>query len=188
MAFNTHSALRGKHAFLSPSSYHWINYDEQKLTARWHSARSAARGTALHEYAQQAIRLGIKQPRSPKTLYAYINDAIGFRMTPEQPLWYSDNCFGCADAIGFRNNKLRIHDLKTGMSKTSVHQLEIYAALFCLEYGMSPFNIEIELRIYQNDGIQVFEARPEDIINIMDTIIEFDRHVENLKETDFDYR
>jgi len=53
---------------------------------------------------------------------------------------------------------------------------------------MSPFNIEIELRIYQNDGIQVFEARPEDIINIMDTIIEFDRHVENLKETDFDYR
>jgi hypothetical protein len=188
MAFNTHSALRGKHAFLSPSNYHWINYNDQKLTARWHSARQAARGSALHEYAQQAIRLGIKQPRSQKTLYMYINDAIGYRMTPEQPLYYSDNCFGCADAIGFRNNKLRIHDLKTGMTKTSEHQLEIYAALFCLEYGVSPFEIEFELRIYQNDEAVIFDTSPETVMDIMNIIIDFDRRVEYLKETDFDYR
>lgn len=187
MNFNTHSALRGKHAFLSPSSYHWINYNEQKLTARYYSAAQAARGVALHEYAQTAIKLGIKQPRSSKTLYAYINDAINYKMKPEQALYYSDNCFGTADAISFRNGKLRIHDLKTGMTKTSEHQLEVYTALFCLEYGISPFEIEIELRIYQNNDVSVFEPDPEEILTIMNTIIDFDRHVEYLKETDLDY-
>lgn len=189
MNFNTHSGLSGKHAFLSPSNYHWINYNEQKLTSRWYAASAAAYGTALHEYAHQAIRLGIKQPRSQKTVYAYINDAIGYKMTPEQTLYYSDNCFGTADAISFKKNKLRIHDLKTGMTKTSEHQLEVYAALFCLEYGVSPFNIEMELRIYQNDDIFIFVPAPEVILEIMDTIVEFDRHIEQLKEgEDVDYR
>jgi len=189
MNFNTHLALSGKHAFLSPSNYHWINYNEQKLTARWHSASAAAHGVALHEYAQQAIKLKIKQPRSNKTIYAYINDAIGYKMTPEQVLFYSENCFGTADAICFYKNKLRIHDLKTGITKTSEHQLEIYAALFCLEYGISPYNIEIELRIYQNDEVFIFDPDPQEILDIMDTIIEFDRHIESLKEGfDVDYR
>jgi hypothetical protein len=189
MNFNTHSALNGKHAFLSPSNYHWINYNQQKLEARWHSASAAAHGTALHEYAHQAIRLKIKQPRSQKTIYAYINDAIGYKMTPEQPLYYSDNCFGTADAISFRNNKLRIHDLKTGLTKTSEHQLEVYAAIFCLEYAVSPFDIDMELRIYQNDVILAFNPTPEIILEIMDTIMEFDRHIEILKEgADLDYR
>jgi Protein of unknown function (DUF2800) len=189
MNFNTHSELSGKHAFLSPSNYHWINYNEQKLTARWYAASAAAHGTALHEYAHQAIRLRIKQPRSTKTIYAYINDAIGYKMTPEQPLYYSEHCFGTADAISFYKNKLRIHDLKTGMTKTSEHQLEVYAALFCLEYGISPFTIDIELRIYQNDDVYIFVPEPDIILNIMDTIIEFDRHIETLKEGfDVDYR
>lgn len=182
MNFNTHSALVGKHAFLSPSNYHWINYDEQKLTAKWHLSAAAAYGTALHEYAHQAIRLKIKQPKSNKTIYAYINDAIGYKMVSEQPLYYSDNCFGTADTISFYKNKLRIHDLKTGRGKTSEHQLEVYAALFCLEYGISPFTIDIELRIYQNDNVYIFNPMPEIILNIMDTVIEFDQYIEFLKE------
>ena len=182
MNFNTHSALAGKHALLSPSNYHWINYDEQKLTARWHAASAAAYGTALHEYANQAISLGIKQPKSQKTIYAYINDAINFKMKPEQPLYYSSNCFGTADAISFRNYKLRVHDLKTGISKTSEHQLEVYVALFCLEYGVSPCDIDIELRIYQSDQIHIFVPTPQQILDIMDTIITFDRYIETLKE------
>lgn len=188
MNFNKHSALSGKHAFLSPSSYHWINYDEQKLTSKWMLSSAAAHGTALHEFAHQAIRLKIKQPRSTKTIYAYINDAIMYRMKPEQPLYYSDNCFGTADAISFHKNKLRIHDLKTGRARTSEHQLEIYAALFCLEYGIDPFTIDIELRIYQNDEVFTFEPTPITILNIMDTIIAFDQHIEFLREgADVDY-
>jgi hypothetical protein len=178
--------LGGKHALLSPSNYHWINYNEQKLTARYFAASAAAHGAALHEYACQAIKLGIKQPRSQKTIYAYINDAIGYKMTPEQPLFYSQNCFGTADAICYRKNKLRIHDLKTGMAKTSEHQLEVYAALFCLEYGISPFDIEMELRIYQSDQVFFFFPDPQTIMDIMDTIIEFDRHIESLKERGID--
>lgn len=50
----------------------------------------------------------------------------------------SDNCFGTADAISFRNNFLEIHDLKTGNTSGHVVQLMIYEALFRLEYDMNP--------------------------------------------------
>lgn len=182
MIFNAHSAIEGKHAFLSPSSYSWINYNDQKLEARWHSARAAARGTALHELAHQAIRLGVKLSKADKTLSMYVADAIGYKMNVEQPLYYSDNCFGTADTISFRRNTLRIHDLKTGIIVTSIHQLEVYAALFCLEYGISPFDIDIELRIYQSGLVRVFVPDPEMILRIMDTIMNFDRRIELLKD------
>ena len=145
MIFNSHSELRGLHAFLSPSSYHWVNYNDQKLEARFVAAMAAKRGTDLHALAHEAIRLGVKLSRSNKSLSTYVNDAIGYKMACEQTLYYSDNCFGTADTISFNRGKLRIHDLKTGISATSEHQLEVYAALFCLEYGISPFEIEIEL-------------------------------------------
>lgn len=188
MRFNSHSALAGKHALLSPSSYHWINYDEQKLEARYYSSRSAVRGSDLHDLAHNAIRLGVKLSTSDKTLSRYVNDAIGYKMASEQMLYYSENCFGTADALSFRRRKLRIHDLKTGLSKTSEHQLEVYASLFCLEYGISPFEIEIELRIYQNEEVRVYIADPDDIMHIMDKIITFDRRIEQLKEEgEYDY-
>jgi Protein of unknown function (DUF2800) len=142
---------------------------------------AARRGSDLHELAHEAIRLGVKLARSNKSLSTYVNDAIGYRMSCEQPLYYSENCFGTADTISFNRGKLRIHDLKTGISATSEHQLEIYAALFCLEYGVSPFEIEIELRIYQRDEIRVFEPYAETIAQIMSTIIEFDQRVEEMK-------
>lgn len=182
MNFNSHSALVGHHAFLSPSNYHWINYTDQKLDARYISAKAAARGIALHHLAHDAIRLGVKLSNADKTLAAYVKDGIGYKMTVEQPLYYSDNCYGTPDTISFRNSFLRIHDLKTGMVRTSEHQLEIYAALFCLEYGVSPFDIDIELRIYQDENVRVFLPEPDLILHIMDLIITFDRRLELLKE------
>lgn len=182
MIFNQRSGLIGKHAFLSPSNYHWLNYNDQKLEARYFAAMAAQRGTDLHTLAHDAIRLGVKLSKANQSLSTYVNDAITYRMNCDQVLYYSDNCFGTADTICFRRNKLRIHDLKTGIVPTSVRQLEVYAALFCLEYGIDPFSIEIELRIYQRDEIRVFEPPAELIVDIMEKIIVFDQQIEMIKE------
>lgn len=181
MIFNTHSHFEGKHAFLSASKYHWINYSNDKLDNVYKTALAAAKGTELHEFASQAIKLGIKLPKTQKTINMYINDAIGYRMKPEQILFYSVNCFGTADAISFRNKQLRIHDLKTGVTPTSMKQLEVYAALFCLEYNYKPYEIDIELRIYQNDNVEEYIPEVDDIVHIMDKIITFDKQIEILK-------
>ena len=181
MDFNPHYNLVGQHAFLSASKYHWINYDEEKLTASYLKWTAAQRGTEIHDIACKLIKLGIKLPKSNKTLNLYVNDAIGYRMTPEQPLYYSTNCFGTTDAISFRKNLLRIHDLKTGDAPASIHQLEIYDALFCLEYKYHPGDIDHELRIYQSDNVVVANPDPSDIRSIMDKIIVFDKRIEKLK-------
>jgi hypothetical protein len=142
---------------------------------------AAQRGTELHAFAHEAIRLGIKLPRNTSTLNMYVNDAIGYRMTPEQILFYSDNCFGTADAISFRRNVLRISDLKTGANETNERQLEVYAALFCLEYGFKPFEISTELRIYQNNEIRVYDGDPDIIVHIMEKIKIFDKRITALR-------
>lgn len=181
MRFNTHSNLTGSHALLSPSNYHWVNYDDQKIEARVIASFAAKRGSDLHDLAQRMITLGVKLPRTTETLNMYVNDAIGFRMTPEVTLFYSLNCYGTADTIGFGKSKLRIHDLKTGITQTSVTQLEIYAALFCLEYGLKPTEIEIELRIYQNDDVRIYEGDPLTITRIMDQIVYFDKYIDKMR-------
>lgn len=184
MIFNPHPNLEGQHAFLGASKYHWINYDESKLISTYSNFLAVQRGTELHEFAYNAIRLGIKLPNSKKTLNAYINDAIGFKMSPEVVLRYSDNCFGTADAISFNEKKqfLRIHDLKTGSQPAHMEQLLVYTALFCLEYRKKPIDINAELRIYQNDDIIVCEPTVADILPIMDKIIAFDKVIDKLKE------
>jgi hypothetical protein len=174
MRFNKHLSLQGEHAFLSPSSYHWINYTPDRLVERWTASQAMAYGTMQHEYAQREIKAG-RLSHLVGTIGLYINDAIQYKMDTEQVLFYSENCFGTADAISFRYNTLRIHDLKTGQYPGSVHQLEIYAALFCLEYDKNPFEIKIELRIYQDNEVVVYDADPEDIVFIMQRIQEFDR-------------
>jgi len=179
---NKHSNLVGKHAFLSASSYHWLGYDEDKLSRVFFANQAAVRGTELHAFAHEAIRLGVRLPDTTATINAYVNDAIGFRMIPEQMLYYSDNCFGTADAFSFRNNFLRIHDLKTGVNEASVHQLEIYAALFCLEYRFRPLDIEIELRIYQNDIVRVFRPDADTIFHVIDRITTFDHLLNQFRE------
>lgn len=179
MNFNRHSNLEGQHAFLGASKYHWVNYDEAKIADVYSKFLAIQKGTVLHDFAAQCIRLGQKLPRSSKTLNAYVNDAIGYRMTPEQVLYFSDNCFGTADAIAYRDGLLRIHDLKTGLIPAHMEQLEIYAALFCLEYGERPKSME--LRIYQSDEIIVHTPTFEDIEPIMDKIIVFDKIINKIK-------
>ena len=181
MNFNKHYNLIGKHAFLSASKYHWINYDVDKLVSVYTRRLAVKRGTELHAFAQLCIELGQKLPRSRKSLNLYVNDAIGFRMEPEQILLYSPNAFGTADAISFRNNLLRIHDLKTGKHRASIHQLEVYAALFCLEYEQRPNKIDIELRVYQSSEIIVHEPEPIRVREIMDKIILFDLTIEEIE-------
>jgi len=178
MLFNsTHSNLAGTHAFLSASNYHWINYDEDKLDRMFVASMAAKRGTELHAFAHEAIRLGIRLPQRNLTMNMYVNDAIGYKMVTEQVLFYSANCYGTADAIGFRQNRLRIHDLKTGVTEASVHQLEVYAALFCLEYRYKPTDIQMELRIYQNNEARIYDGDPDVITHIMDRIITFDKRI-----------
>jgi hypothetical protein len=181
MNFNKHSELVEQHAFLSPSKYHWINYDPTKLANSYTKFLAIQKGTELHAFACDCIRLKIKLPKSKKALNSYVNDCIGYRMTPEQPLYYSVNSFGTADAICFREKLLRIHDLKTGVSPVSMSQLEIYAALFCLEYNIKPHDISVELRIYQEDNFIVDIPSPETILEIMEKIILFDKEIERIK-------
>jgi hypothetical protein len=182
MNFNKHSTLEGQHAFLGASKYHWINYTDEKLAETYSKFLAVQRGTVLHEFAAQCIRLGQKLPKSTKTLNMYVNDAIGFRMIPEQILYYSENCFGTADSISFRRNILRIHDYKSGVITAHMEQLQIYAALFCLEYKVKPADINIELRLYQNDEIIIDNPDQEIIVPIMDKIITFDKIINRIKE------
>lgn len=183
MNWNTHSDLIGKHAFLSASKYHWLNYNEEKLQATYSNYMAVQRGTELHEFADEMIQIGNKyglrlleaNSTLAKTVAMYVNDAIGFRMHTEQVLYYSDNAFGTCDAICFDNNFLRIHDLKTGVQPANIAQLHIYTALFCLQENVRPRDIGCELRIYQNGDVFVNNPTVDEIVPIMDKIIWADK-------------
>ena len=181
MKFNNHYNLEGLHAPFGASRSSWLRYDDIKAIEYYNNMKAAEQGTKLHEWAKNTIDLGIKQPRSKKTIYNYVNDAIGFKMDTEVVLFYSERFFGTADSICFRNNFLRIHDLKTGKTSVHIEQLEIYAALFCLEYKIKPNDIEIELRIYQNDEVLIHKPNSEEIMEIMNKIIHLDKILENIE-------
>ena len=181
MKFNKHVNLEGLHAPFGASKSSWLRYDDEKVIEVYKNMKAAEMGTRLHEWAAETIKLGLKQPKSKKTIYSYVNDAIGFKMETEVVLFYSERFFGTADAISFRNGVLRIHDLKTGSRLTHIEQLEIYAALFCLEYKIKPGEIDIELRIYQNDEILVHNPTAEDIVPIMDKIVHLNKLLENIE-------
>lgn len=181
MRFNNHSDLVGSHAFLSASKYNWVNYDDNKLDFTYQNSMASQRGTEMHDLASRLINLGVKLPRNGNTINAFVNDAIGYRMSSEQILFYSFNWFGTADAISFRNGMLRIHDLKTGVTKASEVQLHIYAALFCLEYGIAPADIKMELRIYQQNEVYVFVPEPTRIEEIMKKGVRFDKRITDIR-------
>ena len=189
MLWKPHYDLQGRHAFLGASNYHWLNYDNEKLDISYTNFLAKEKGTKLHAIAKELIDEKIPLPRTRKTLNMYVNDGIRFNMQTEQVLYYSDNCFGTADSIRFDENKkfLRIHDLKTGITPTHIEQLEIYAALFCLEYGYKPIDILMEFRIYQTDDIfmENNETEPyliEKIQEIMTKVILFDKRINELNK------
>lgn len=206
MDFFKHNELRGKHAMLPPSQPAWLNYSEDELYQKYISTYAQTLGTLLHELAETLIKNRIKLKKTDKTVVlvhllengipraaieldriytnfmTYVNDAIGFRLIPEQPLVYSENCFGTADAISFDGKLLRIHDYKSGTTPAKMKQLMIYAALFCLEYKFKPGQIDMELRIYQNDEIICHNPEADEIAPIMDTIIHHDKMLVELNE------
>ena len=182
MNFAKHLNLEGLHAPFSASQSSWLRYDDEKAIDVYRNKKASEIGTRLHAWAKETIDLGIKQPRSKKTLYAYVNDAIGFKMSTEVVLYYSDYFFGTADAISFRDGVLRIHDLKTGKSgkiEDHIEQLEVYAALFCLEYRVKPGEIKMELRLYKQDEVLIHHPTAEDILPIMDKIIHLNKLLES---------
>lgn len=217
MIYNQHLNLNGKHAFLGASVYRWLNYDENKLLESYANSKAQEVGTALHDIAASLIKNKMKLSHGPKdkkwvnyllnqkgflnkffdidrifdNLVNYVNDAIGFLMDQEVLLYYSDNCFGTTDAIRYdeRTNILRISDLKTGVSPVHMDQLEVYAALFLLEYGkelnINLSDLRIELRIYQNGDILYLDTEDHEIdlrstiFNITKIIISSDRIIED---------
>lgn len=206
MIFNQHSDLEGRHAFLSPSKYSWLNYDQDKLEEAYKRQYATQIGTLLHDLAHRCIVNKIRLNKSDRhlvllnllengipqglintndilsTLVPFVNDALGFQMDSEVVLYYSDNAFGTTDAIAFKNNILRIHDYKSGITPVHMDQLYVYAALFCLEYIVKPESIKIELRIYQSGEVVYDEPDPEVIRAIMNKIVDSDRFLRKRKE------
>lgn len=206
MIFEPHLNLRGKHATLSPSQPSWLGYSDDNLFQKYVSSYAQSMGTALHDLAETLISNNLKLKKGDKltvlshllssgiprnvidmdriysNFMTYVNDAIGFKLTPEQILYYSDYCFGTADAISFRNNFLRIHDYKSGTHPAKMEQLLVYAALFCLEYKVKPGEIETELRIYQNDEVVFHNPTAEEILPVMDIIISHSKALERMNE------
>lgn len=190
MNFNSHSDLEGRHAFLSASKSHWVNYTDEKFDLNWYTHKAAMRGTALHKLACDMIKLGVKLADTGQTLNRYVNDAIGFRMTPEFIIAFSYNAFGTADALSYHFDPeterwvLRIHDLKTGMTKTTFRQLVVYSAMFCLEYDIKPADIDIRLRIYQYDAYEEAVPDLDEVIKIMDVLVKWDARIKQLQRED----
>lgn len=186
MIWNEHSRdiPEGAHSFLSPSTHSWLNYNDDKLVKTYISRLAAQRGTALHELACKLIKMKVSLPAEEVTLNMFVNDALYYKLDPERKLYYSKFCFGTADAIGIDGDILRIHDMKTGVTKVSMDQLEIYEALFFLEYDsyFRPSDLDSELRIYQNNDIIVGKPDLDRIVHIMDTIKRFDRILNELEE------
>lgn len=180
MNFNKHSRLTGKHAFLSASKYQWIRYDDEKFAQLYSNHLATTKGTILHEFAAKCLELKQPLPEIPRTLNMYVNDGIANGMSPEVTLYYSDNCFGTADAIMFDGARLVIHDLKTGKHDASMDQLLVYVALFCLEYDINPSTIDITLRIYQNDQVNTYRPKLSDVVPIMDKIVHFDNIINRI--------
>ena len=182
MEWHNHSDLAGKHAFLGASGNSWLNYTPEKLEQVYLNNKKKQKGTELHAIASAAIKNHIKLARLKKALNMFVNDAIGFTMQSEQVLYYSHNVYGTADAIIFKDGLLRAHDLKTGDRPVEhFNQLDIYSALFCLEYDIDPLKIHFVERLYQGSGFTESYPDPNRIQDIMTKIEEFDKILDSLE-------
>lgn len=214
MIWNEHSELRGKHATFAPSNPSFLNYaldgenSDEVIFQRFASQYAAQIGTIVHDFAEERILYNQKLHKTNKSdllikllksgippivinmdyiysnLIPYVNDSISFRMDPEIPLKYSDDCFGTVDAICYRDKELIIHDLKTGKTLVHMDQLLSYAALFFLEYKASPETTTTILRIYQSSDILEDRPEPERIRAAMNQMIALDKKVKKWKAED----
>ena len=183
MIWKSYSHLRDSHAFLSPSKYHWLRYDETKLVDRYRNHSAVILGTRYHKVAEELIRLAIRLPDIPVAINMFVNDAIGFGMSPEVILYYSPNCYGTADSILWETGILRIHDLKTGTSSASMDQLMVYASLFCLDYKVEPKDLlETHLRIYQGEELIMFNPSSREVFDVVKRIIDADNVIKKIEE------
>lgn len=184
MLWHNHSKiiLPGSHAIFSPSAYHWLNYDTNRAVEYVRDSRAKERGTRLHAFACDAIKL--RQTLGGKTTVSmYVNDCIKYGMDPEVQLYYSPNFFGTTDAITIDRGKLRISDLKTGTKVTpSMKQLLIYDALYCYDYGVDPRDIDHELRIYFKDERILEKPKASDIMMVMDKMRELNSAIEEMED------
>ena len=178
-----------EHAVFGASNYHWINYSIDKMLQIQVGLEAKKKGTELHKLAYGLIKNRIVLPDTEQTFNRYVNDSILFDMTPEAKLYFSKLFFGTSDALSYdeENGVLRIFDLKTGMTKASMHQLEVYASFFCLEYGFVPgdFN-DIELRIYQNNSVLISHPNSEILVPIIDKIVTFDRIYQKMEGNNYE--
>lgn len=210
MNYPEFSNLEGKHAFLAPSKHGWENKNIDELIGTYSRTWAQAIGTAVHDISRRHIKRHQKISNTDKkeiklqtieyydipeyavnrgvdfdmifeTAKIYVNDAIGYRLIPEQLLVYDkDIAFGTADTISpldsvFDRRFLRIHDLKTGVKEVDMSQLEKYAALFCLQFEtefkrrqMTVADLEMELVIYQMGEKIIHNPTVEDIAPLMD--------------------
>lgn len=199
-----------KHALLSPSKCkQWKDYDEESLLKLVKSTTAAEIGTVIHEYAADRIAWGDKINKGEKksilfelyragvmplaidlvdanfifeNLMNYVNDAIGFHMKPEVEVFYSEWCFGTADALLYseKDKFLRIHDLKTGTLPAHMDQLVDYAALYCLQNRIKVTDITAELRIYQAGEIIQYIPESDEILEMMENNIQKSNFVEKI--------
>lgn len=210
MLWNDHSRYEGLHAFLGASNFRWINWEEGLFEQKYYNQFASKLGTAIHSLAKDCIINRIKLSKTDKrlvevslyregiprgafdseeillNLVPFVNDAIGYHMSPEIILFYSPNCFGTTDAICFNEKEkiLRIHDLKTGVTPAHIEQLIVYAALFCVEYKKNPYDFKTELRIYQSDQAIIFEAEAQEIERYMFLIKDRDDLIKKFLERD----
>lgn len=181
MDYDRHSNLKGTHATFSGSNWHWITKSDEEIFTYIENLRAKQIGTELHELAENIIKHKIKVANIKSTFYMYCRDAVGFRMEPEVCVYYSDNFYGFADSLLYDEKKriLRIFDLKTGKNVAHMEQLYVYAAFFCLEHNINPYDIQCELRIYQNNEVRIEEGDPDTIL----TFMEKTRHIQRLLES-----
>lgn len=182
---NSRRFQKDVHAIFGASNYHWINYSDDKMIETFVNSQAKKKGTELHEIAAGLIKNKIKLPDIPTTLSMYVNDGILYNLKPEQQLYYSKWFYGTADTIGLENKILRVSDLKTGKTKPSLHQLDIYVAFWCLEYDIRPSDLDdIITTIYYDNATIVGHPGSEEIVPIMDKIVTVNKILERLVEDD----
>lgn len=213
MIWNRHYKLEGQHAgILGASRPTWALEEDEQFRQRVLSYYASTIGTLMHGIAKKYISHKFKMHKYDKSsvvldlldsgipdciidildfdsmfinLMTYINDCVSYGMDAEILLYYSDNCFGTTDAIGYfdRSKCLRVHDLKTGKTQAKIEQLLVYAALFCLEYKVKPEELnEIELRIYQLCEVLVHKPSSDEVRYFMNRIQQRDQDLNEFLE------